>query len=47
MSGFVGLSPSSNRENGGNMLNGYARNLRKECAALVVGMAVFTERIRH
>jgi hypothetical protein len=31
----------------GNMLNGYARNLRKECAALVVGMAVFTERIRH
>jgi hypothetical protein len=47
MSGFVGFSPSNSLKNGGNMLSVYARNLRRGCVALVVGMAVFTERISH
>jgi hypothetical protein len=42
MSGSAGLSPSRNRKPEGSTLNGYARNLRKECAGLVAGQAVLT-----
>jgi hypothetical protein len=46
MSGSAGLSPSRSRKPEGSTLNGYARNLRKECAGLVAGQAVLTAEIR-
>jgi hypothetical protein len=47
MSGFVGLFPSKNQRRDENTLNGYARSLKKGCAALVVGWVVLIERISH
>ena len=46
MSGSAGLSPSRKRKPEGSTLSGYARNLREECAGLVVGHAVLTAEIR-
>jgi hypothetical protein len=46
MSGSAGLSPSRNRKPESSTLNGYAQNLRKECAGLVAGQAVLTVEIR-
>ena len=46
MSGSAGLSPSRNRKPEGSTLNGYARNLREECAGPVAGQAVLTAEIR-
>jgi hypothetical protein len=46
MSGSAGLSPSKNRKPEGSTLSAYARNLKKECAGLVAGQAVFTAEIR-
>src|SRR5258705_13623281 len=41
MSGSAGLSPSRNRKREDSTLSEYARNLRKECADLAAGQAVF------
>ncbi len=45
--GFAGLSPLKPQRREKNMLAESFRNLRKGCAALAVGMAVFTGRIKH
>ena len=47
MSGFVGLFPSKNQRRDENTSNGYARSLKKERVALVVGWVVPIERISH
>ena len=47
MNGFVGLFPSKNQRRDENTLNRYARSLKKERAALVVGWVVLIERISH
>lgn len=46
MSGSAGLSPSRNRKPEGSTLSVYARNLKKECAGLVAGLAVLTAEIK-
>jgi len=46
MSGSAGLSPSRNRKPEGSTLSEYARNSKRECAALVAGPAVLTAEIK-
>ncbi len=46
MSGSARLSPSRNRKQEGSTLSAFARNLRKECAGLVAGRAVLTDKKR-
>jgi hypothetical protein len=45
MNGYVGQSPLRSQKPEDTMLRECARNLKRECADLVVGMAVFTEQI--
>jgi hypothetical protein len=45
MNGYAGRSPLRSRKPEENMLKGCVQNSKRECAALVVGMAAFTGQI--